>query len=144
MKYVVSTFARVLSVLAILIFFAGPLYADPVILLSPANPANATPWPVNPVTGLPMSVTFTTNPNGALGPVVFVNNTNIVFTDFHFMFPRQPALASGNTSTFFGATVGTRTTVDFFQGESGAGIRNGDSFSITMTGFNGVTNIVGT
>lgn len=143
MKYVVSTFSRVLSILAMLIFFAGPLYADPVILLAPANAQNAEPWPTNPVTGLPTSVTLTTNPNGELGPVPFVNNTNHVFTDFHFTFPRQAAQASGNTSTFFSIVDGTRTNVDFFQGD-GTGIRRGDVFSITITGFNGVTNITAT
>lgn len=144
MKYIVSTFARVLSVLAILMFFAGPLYADPVVLLSPPpNAPNPIPWPTDPVTGLPTSMIIGTEANGQLGPVTLVNNTNRVFTDFHFTFARQTAQATGNGSTLFTRAVGTNTSVDFFAG-TGTGIPIGGVFTLTLSGFNGVTAITAT
>ena len=143
MKCVVPTLARILSILATLIFLGGSLYADPVVLLSPApgNAPNASPWPTDPVTGLPVLMILGVEPDGTFGPVTFVNNTNRVFTDFHFMFARQAAAVSGNTSTFFSQATGTNTTVDFVAG-TGTGIRIGDVFTITISGFNGLTAVI--
>jgi len=148
MTHVVCTFARILCVVATLIFFAGSLYADPVILLAPSNMPNPLDWPKDPKTGLPATVEFVTGATGGNAALAFVNNTNNAFTDFHFTFPAQPAVASGNMSTFFNTAEGnrTRTSLDFSNTDPfpGTGIRIGDVFTITITGFNGVTRIQAT
>ena len=152
-----SYFARFLTVLGMLIFFAGPIQADPVVTFSPGGSeqdaigvAFFSP-PVN--AELILGVT---DSNGTL-TVVLVNISRAAFQDYHFRSDTvQAAPWTGNGLPFFATfnplntldpftgLPSTNNGIDFFVGSTGAGIPISTIFTVTFTGFAPNTTIRGT
>lgn len=128
MGYIVSTFGRILGVLALLVFFAGPLRADPTVIFGPGTGGTA-------VTDL------NANPLGTIGEdrtltIVLRNSTNFTFWDFHFTSGTQQQLWTGNGGVFFSVVSPSpgAAGISFFRG-GGFGIAPTTSFTVMFRDF---------
>ncbi len=81
--------------------------------------------------------------NAGNGLDAFVNNTGKAITDFHFTWTNnqnnvtgEDDFKAGGAKTAFGSFSTTMTSLDFFDAPGGAGIGKGDTFTITLSGFN--------
>jgi len=140
MTYIASKFSRFLIVFGMLIFFAVPLKADPVVLFAATPGAN----PMLNIMTLQQFIVGTTNANGTL-TVVLHNASNFTFLDFHFVtMGIQSAPWTGNGLPFFGDFTSTNSSIDFVTGGTGTGIPPSTVFTVTFTGFLPNTIIRGT
>jgi hypothetical protein len=135
MRSIVSTLIRPLGVLAMLIAFAGPLYADPVVAIGNAvPPPGITPLPMNNLMSFDVG---TIGDSGTL--VVFLTNTSTFrFLDFHFQSSTQLAIwTSTQSQPFFSVVNGNNlnTAIDFFTGGAGVGIAPGTNFAVQFSDF---------
>ena len=113
------------------------------------DPPNPTPFPTNPITTTPFSVTFTTCGTGELpggmtadGCFAGVNRTGLDWTHLQIIFPNigvlnsQSAMCSTTPSDIFSTQncgldqSGQQYTLDF----TGGSLNNGDLFFITEDG----------
>ena len=131
MTYISSKFTRLLIVFGMLIFFAAPLKAEPVVTFASTPGAN----PMLNILNLQQFIVGTTDANGML-TVVLHNASNLTFLDFHFStMGIQSAPWSGNGLPFFGNLRSTNSSIDFVTGGTGVGIVPSTVFTVTFTGF---------
>jgi hypothetical protein len=143
MWYVSSNFARILTVLGMLIFFAAPLQAEPVVTFTTGGAG--VPLDISHV-GEEFDLVPKTDANGKL-TVVLRNATSFTFLDFHFRTENfQGAKWTGMGLPFFGTSIGTvdGMSIDFFRGATGRGILKDEIFTVTFTNFLPNTTIRGT
>ena len=156
MRYISAYFARFLTVLGMLIFFAGPIEADPVVTFSPGATGNVIGIaffrpPVNAEIILGV-----TDSSGTL-TVGLVNISRATFQDYHFVADQIQAVPlTGNGLPFFDTFIpvnapdpftglpSTNNAIDFFIGSTGTGIPVTTIFTVTFTGFTPNTTIRGT
>jgi PEP-CTERM motif len=139
MRYSVCSLARILGALAMLCFFAAPLKADPIVILSPGGTG---------ATNINSTEVFTVGTTDAAGMLtaVFRNNTDTTFVAFRFF--QEVGVQSVNwqgsagpflPDTFFADTF----SIAFRQGHPGTGIPPNTTFTVTFTGFSPGTTILG-
>jgi len=127
-------FARILTVLGMLVFFAGPLQADPVVKFTAGGTGALDILNVGE-----QFFVGTTDANGML-TIVLRNATSSTFLDFHFITTGgvQPGPFRGEGLPFFGNFIprgnNGREGIDFFRGGTGTGIAPGVTFTVTFTG----------
>ena len=144
MRYIVSTFARILTVIATLIFLAGPLQADTVVKFTEGGAGARDIRNIGEE-----ELLGKTDANGMF-TIVLRNATSSTFLDFHFITDKivQPTPFSGEGLPFFGnfipRGVAGMQGIDFFRGGSGIGIAPGTTFTVTFTGLFSNTEIRGT
>lgn len=156
MRYISVHFGRFLIVLGMLMFFVGPIHADPVVTFSPGG------------TGNPIGIAFfqpfvnaevilgITDSNGTL-TVALINISRATFQDYHFVADQvQSGPLTGNGLPFFSIFIpvnaadpftglpSTNNGIDFFVGSTGTGIPVSTIFTVTFTGFTPNTTIRGT
>lgn len=137
MQHMVSTFSRILIVLGVLIVFADALRADPVVKFSEGG---ILPGGQEPLSILHIDQQFFVGLIGADGTlkVVFLNDTDFTFHDFHFVtnVPQAAALLSDNGGLpFFSDFTADKSRIDFVTGGAADGIPLGTIFTVTFTGF---------
>src|SRR5215212_2886294 len=155
MRYISSNLGRLLTMLGMLICFAGPLQADPVVTFSPGgDPREAIGIAFfNEPFVNAQYILGTTDGNGSL-TVALTNITRATFLDYHFISDNtQAAPWTGNGLPFFDTFVPVNTTdfftnlpginngIDFFAGPTGTGIAPITTFTVTFTGFSPNTTI---
>lgn len=138
MRYTVCNFARILGALAMLSFFAAPLKADPIVILTPGG-AGAT--------NINSTEIFTVGTTDAAGmlTVVLRNNTDMTFVAFRFF--QEVGIQSvpwqGNAGPFLPeAFFADNVSIAFRQGDQGTGIPPNTTFTVTFTGFSPGTTIL--
>ena len=130
MKYIVSAFVRILGVLSMLMFFAGPLHADPVITLVEGGDNPIDVFAVNTSLGA-----FVIDNNGRLR-VTFRNRTSFTFQDLHISFsPPVNIPINADGGSIFDVSIVRPGGVDFFVRTSGTGIRSGRTITIIFENF---------
>ena len=139
MRYTVCKLARILGALAMLSFFAAPLQADPIVLLTPGG-AGATN-----INSTEIFTVGTTDSAGML-TAVFRNNTQMTFVAFSFF--QEVGIQSvpwqGNAGPFLPeAFLADNFSIAFRQGDQGTGIPPNTTFTVTFTGFSPGTTILG-
>ena len=142
MTHILSTSARILAVLVMMICFAGPLRADPVVTIVEGGD--------NPLI-IPTLATslgpFTIDNTGRL-TLTIGNGTSFHFLDLHIRFSppvNVPITADGGT--VFDIADPSPGGVDFVVGQSGTGIRPGRNVRIIFDDFPAgtmITEITGT
>ena len=138
MTHISAKFSRILMVFGVLILFAGPLKADPVVIFASGGTS-----PLN-ILNLNQFIVGTTDANGTL-TVVLHNASSFTFSDFHFTtMGIQSAPWTGNGLPFFGDFTSTNSSIDFVTGGTGVGIVPSTVFTVTFTGFLPNTIIRGT
>ena len=131
-------FARILGAVAMLSFFAAPLKADPIVILTPGG-AGATN-----INSTQSFVLGTTDDAGML-TVVLSNNTTMTFVAFRFFqeVGSQSVAWQGNGTPLLPDTVfANNTSIVFEQGHQGTGIPPNTIFTVTFTGFSPRTTIL--
>src|SRR5688572_3806752 len=133
----VNRVARILGALAMLSFFAAPLKADPIVILTPGG-IGATN-----INSTQSFIVGTTDAAGML-TVVLRNNTSTTFVAFHFFqdVGIQSVPWQGNAMPFFSEGFANNFSIDFFQGHQGTGISPDITFTVTFTGFSPGTTIL--
>jgi hypothetical protein len=138
MRYTVCNFARILGALAILSFFAAPLKADPIVILSPGGTG---------ATNINTTEIFTVGTIDATGMLtaVFLNNTDMTFVAFRFF--QEVGIQSvpwqGSAVPFLpDAIFADNASIFFEQGHQGTGIPPNTTFTVTFTGFSPGTTIM--
>ncbi|HKG47967.1 MAG TPA: PEP-CTERM sorting domain-containing protein [Pyrinomonadaceae bacterium] len=157
MRYVSAYFFRILTVAGMLIFFAGPIQADPVVTFSPGGSDQDAIGIAffAPLVNAEVILGVTDN-TGTL-TVVLVNISRATFLDYHFRSDTvQAAPWAGNGLPFFDTFIplntldpftalpATNNGIDFFVGSTGTGIPVTTIFTVTFTGFLPNTIIRGT
>lgn len=101
-----------------------------------ANPTN-----INALSPLPEIMLD----NTGVGSVVYLNNTELEFTDFSFRANvLQTADLDGNGGTFFDrTTLANRQRITFLKGNTGNGIAAGETFTVNFSGFTAGAKVVG-
>ena len=139
MRHTICNVARILGALTVLSFFAAPLKAEPIVILTPGGTG---------ATNLNNIEIFTVGTTDAAGmlTVVFRNNTGMTFRAFLFFqevgSQSVPLQGSGGTllpEAFFADNV----SIAFRQGDTGTGILPDTIFTVTFTGFSPGTTILG-
>ena len=139
MRYTVCNFARILGALAVLSFFAAPLKADPIVILTPGGTG---------ATNINSTEVFTVGTIDAAGmlTVVFRNNTDMTFVAFRFFqeLGIQSVPWQGNAGPFLPeGFFADNASIAFRQGDTGTGIPPGTVFTVAFTGFSPGTTILG-
>ena len=138
MRYSVCNFARILGALAMLSFFAAPLKAEPIVILTPGG-AGAT--------NINTTEIFTVGTTDATGMLtaVFRNNTDMTFVAFSFF------QEVGSQSVAWQHLPGPllpdgvfadNSSIFLEQGHQGTGIPPNTNFTVTFTGFSPGTTIM--
>jgi len=156
MRYISAHFSRFLIVLGMLIFFAGPIQADPVVTFSLGATGNVIGVAFFRPPGNAELILGVTDSNGTL-TVGLVNISRATFQDYHFVADQmQSGPLTGNGLPFFATFIsvnapdpftslpGTNNAIDFFVGSTGTGIPVSTIFTVTFTGFTPNTTIRGT
>ena len=134
----ISDFRRILIALGLLIFFAGPLRADPLVTFFVTSSTGTSILRLDPF------IAGTTDANGLLS-VRLRNATQFTFQDFHFETESlQGARWMGDGTPFFSDFSSTSSRIDFVVGGTGTGIQPGENFLVGFTGFLPNTIIRGT
>ena len=144
MRCILSNFARILTVAGMLIFFAGPLHADPLITISAVGGAN-------PINVGAANVEFFVGVIGNNGMLTFLyinaSNATTPYTvlDLHFFSNIvQSAPWIGDLSPNFNVSKPIdRNGIVFETGPNGTGIPPGQSLEIKFSNFTPGTVITG-
>lgn len=135
MGYVVTLFSRILIVLGMLIFFAGPLRADPVITF-----INGTDFEPTPINIRNIDQQFFVGLIGVDGTlkVGLVNQTDFTFQDFHFVtnVPQgAPLISLDGGQPFFSDFTSDKSRIDFVKGGAAEGLPGHLGFIVEFKGF---------
>ena len=117
--------ARILGAVAMLTFFAAPLKADPIVILT-AGGAGATN-----INSTETFILGTTDAAGML-TVVLRNNTDVTFVEFHFFqdVGVQSVPWQGIAVPLFSEVFANNFSIDFLQGHQGTGISPNTTFTV--------------
>jgi len=137
MRTSVCNIVRLLGALAMLSFFAAPLKADPIVVLTPGGTG---------ATNINSTETFIVGTTDAAGmlTVVLSNNTNVTFEALRFFqdVGVQTVPWQGTAMPLFSEAFANNFSIDFLQGDQGTGIAPNTSFTVTFTGFTPGTTIL--
>ena len=138
MRYIVSTSLRILGVITMLILFAGPLQADPVVILHPPLTPPTRTFNFMQLNRPDRAIPFLADAQGSV-TVTFVNGTGLRVDclDIRVM-PAQGQSLTGSdlTGLFRDPTtiIGTDQVLIFDPVAGFPGMTNGQSFTFTVTG----------